>query len=218
MDRDRPDRNPMHQPGFESDTHATVIGPNYGIRAFNIDPSGIVLTGITYGYRWTPGLNTAQCQNPTRLSVNARTKHRRAQVNGTKLYRFTIAGWPFSANVYPNLPPIEPGPDDRAHSMKDCSCGFWSFHDPRAAGGYVRANRVSGIIEFSGRCVPGEMGWRSVHARIVALRPAVNLPALIWEDIAAVYDVPVYRTDEEMVNDFPLTKPDDWMLPKRDTQ
>lgn len=215
MHRDKPERNPNHADGFVSDVHATILasgGGVYGLRAFNLTDTG-ALTGITYPHEWQPGVNTAQCFNPTR---DPEFRKMRDDAKRT-FHAVTYGGWPMS--YYRALHPqdaIEPGPDDRSHDMKACSCGFWAFHEPQRAIGYVHTHRAAGIVRLTGRAVPGTAGWRGVHAEIVALaKPWGWLPTR-WQPIVDRFAVPSFMTTLDMLEMYELTKPDPWMLPSEE--
>lgn len=97
-----------------------------------------------------------------------------------------------------------------------CACGFWGLYDIEHVvnflGGYLVGSRtfqyrqlVYGVVEMWGRVVPGSRGWRSQHAKVVALIdrpkdhakltaldklvPAADISRLI--SIAQLYRVPI---------------------------
>lgn len=97
--------------------------------------------------------------------------------------------------------------DYPGHNFDECECGFWSTRKPTATVYYTgpRDTRkghgnevVNGVVLLAGRVVVCEQGFRSTHAKILALSEEVES----WLDPEGTrhlldrYDVPMLPSDD----------------------
>ena len=153
-----------------------MIGSIRGYRWWRVGPSGELLSPWRGPIRWSSGENEAAC-----------------------LGRRAMFGWKMAKAPHPNGTP-----------SVGCECGYYALHslpelndtpgrsiweiDAETSGG--RHGLVLGIVEGYGRVLIGTAGWRSRFARILALFSAGRPPSIdraAMEDIAARYEVPLYR-------------------------
>lgn len=87
--------------------------------------------------------------------------------------------------------------------VRHCSCGFYGWYNMRhVAGG---GNRITGVVEASGRVILGTKGFRAEKVQLLALCSE----ELRWRDrrkakrLGEIYDVPLYRRTADMLSDFP---------------
>lgn len=157
-----------------------IAGTLRGLRVFAVDHSGN-LRSLHYPHVWKAGENRARCL-PVSLVRTKRTETR----------EIAHEGW------------------------VNCECGFYAYtdgtntyqvdcRDPLCP---VSTHRqATGIIEVSGRMVIGPRGFRAEKARIRALViPTRSDFSTLWVLTRRNYpDVPVFATEDEAVEAFPLT-------------
>lgn len=176
-----------------------ALGMVRGLRSFMVAPDGRV-TGCMFRQAWTPGENRAVC------------------------HRGYVNPWDerFVGVMRPETFEGRPDPNDREHEFRECSCGWWAYWGERNT--YAGEGRVAGVIEGYGRTIVGSRGFRSARARIAALTIpegvspfslAVSFLSLFdapkapsFSEIGALVSaqypgVPVYRSVDAMVVDFP---------------
>ena len=162
-----------------------LIGSVRGFRWWRVG-SGVDLLSPWRGpVRWTPGENEASC-----------------------LGRRGMLGWKTSRAPHPMGSPAA-----------ECECGFYALHslpelseepgrsiweiDADTSGG--RHGLVLGVVEGYGRVLIGTAGWRARFGQILALFSASD-PASAYGaplvDVAARYDVPLYRSLPAMASEW----------------
>jgi hypothetical protein len=160
-----------------------ALGSVTGARAFRVD-SGGWLTGLYYKSRWLPGDNVARC--------------RKGQATRT----FSMFGGP---NEEPDYDDVTGSPLIEADHIAGCKCGFYGFYE--GSNDFNRtenhgSNYVSGIIRGSGLCVIGTRGFRTQHARLLALQISPTVPG--FEKVLARYaSIPMFGSFADMKAAFP---------------
>ncbi len=192
------------------------VGELYGLRAFWADDFGRLLP-VTYKNQssprpWTPGENVAECKRSTSGY----------SIGGLTYATLTAAS--ISAPGQVVLPPAEeikfpPKPEHGPVPRAKCTCGFYAYFDPGVTHGdmslffdtSITHPWFLGVVAAYGKCLVGGKGFRAERARIVALaadmgrrvaRSEKDLIALVKSN----YDVPVYRTREQLLKRHPLTE------------
>lgn len=95
--------------------------------------------------------------------------------------------WPYRAG-----PPHRDVPDD------GCECGIYAYLSPDFETLHgARGPKARGIVAGWGRYVLGTNGWRSEHARLVALLEHADHPAVL-ERLAARFRVPIVRSLQDV--------------------
>lgn len=158
-----------------------VAGSVVGQRWFNVDQLGRLLSLGTPPVAFRPGVNEAVCRNALYEGVN---------------------GYPLTTITVERRPVVVAA--EHQIAGVDCSCGYYAFFDnnERKAGVY-------GIIEGTGVCTVGTLGFRASRARLLALVRPSRLVDGWWDRVLHNYrDVPTYAKKREAREAHPLTEVD----------
>lgn len=85
---------------------------------------------------------------------------------------------------------------------RSCTCGFYALHGPAELNTGPHVNIVNGVIKAYGNVVLGTQGFRAQYAEVEAL-VARGGGLLLREALAQVYQVPVFPTWNELLEQFP---------------
>lgn len=162
-----------------------LIGSVRGFRWWLVGAGVDLLSPWRGPFRWDPGENEATC-----------------------LGRRGVFGWKMSKVPHPQGSP-----------STQCECGFYGLHslpelneepgrsiweiDADTSGG--RHGLVLGVVEGYGRVLIGTAGWRARFGRILALYSASEagaVPQHPLADVAARYEVPLYRNLEALATEW----------------
>ena len=189
--------------GEQFDGIGFAAGVVTGARSFKVDQLGR-LTGVNFDQVWTPGENQAQCRKPENeylasgITGNSHDALYRAMAGLNWLNNpVSIGGGRGSKPVPPDTSRI-----GKPDALANCAHGFYAYYD--GSNDYKREGYVSGVIEGYGETVIGTRGFRSMKARIVALRIPKTVPANLAALAARNYaSVPQFATFKAMVAAFP---------------
>ncbi len=184
-------KTPDSYSGQQVPFHLTSL---VGLRSFKLRDDKEHLISPVYTAEWTEGVNVAKCEKPE-------------------------VAWDFVEGALRTIPPHNVG-------SLVCKCGFYNYFDDSQLDYYderrYKFQSMVAIVEGwappgSGRLTFGERGFRSSHARIVALvEPATHVrppagygelstAAELWPRIRHNYEtVPCYPTLLDAISEHPL--------------
>lgn len=170
-----------------------VPGSLRGYRAWALDMKGGLHACNWPSFVWQPGRNEANCQD----------SYRRPGCGCDLCSAQRMGGL--------HVAPMQP-----------CQCGFYARHRP---GQYDTRGEIGGVIKAYGKVILAETGFRAQYAEIEALFMHSQIAAwpggmywpgdLHWAGTAAMlnekYQVPVFESEEAMLEDFPPISVDQLM-------
>jgi hypothetical protein len=98
--------------------------------------------------------------------------------------------------------------DGQSHSVPypECTCGFYAYGSPDAAGEYPHARYVLAVVACWGQVIAGTRGIRAGQARIEAIWFSADVPSELVASVTAGYPaVTVYTDQAEMLAAHPPT-------------
>lgn len=137
-----------------------------GYRSWKLDDW--VLSPVSFGSPWRPGVNKATCKRADMMGVFG---------------SFSVTWSLTTGGVITGDPVIAP---EHAAPKQDCACGLHAYHELPEQGEGI----VIGAVAAWGNLQVHSNGFRAEHAQIVALVAADGL-----EDVAALYGVPLVPRD-----------------------
>jgi hypothetical protein len=171
------------------DDRPLVMGSVIGGRYFNVDRLGR-LTSLNHPVPFTPGVNEARCRR--------------------ELYSMVMAYgvWPGSGGagtVELKVKSEEHRDDGHDVAKVGCSCGYYAFFHDEDTNQYQGAY---GIIEGTGVCTVGSLGFRAAKARLLAVvRPKRRIVS-VWDRVEHNYpDVAFFDRKKDARAEFPLSMP-----------
>ncbi len=174
-----------------------VAGVVRGARSFNVDRLGR-LTGIHYQQIWTPGENTAECRaTPADQLISISFDALLDQMT----FALDSHGRPYA--ITPAKPKQEaPKGSPPGHEFEKCKCGFYGYYD--GSDDYHEKGTISAVIEGYGETIIGSRGFRSMRARIVAIRIPKAIPIYWARLVERNYpEIPRFASFRSMVEEFP---------------
>ncbi|MDE2470804.1 MAG: hypothetical protein KGL35_19175 [Bradyrhizobium sp.] len=176
-----------------------AVGEQYGVRGWSVR-GGKLAAACNHRATWEPGINVAKCR------VDEYGSGWQPYYTG----HHVMGGWLYTGFDHWNLEKKPPAHDDAPR--EDCTCGFYAYSNPRRA----VMGSVKGVVRITGRTLVGTKGWRFEYGEIVALlNPHAGKGEGSWSVTRASYleslranypTVPIFKTDEEMFEAFPLTE------------
>lgn len=133
----------QHENEFSSG-RPLILSSIKGTRSFRVN-NGKLTSVVREDFVYKPGINIATCElNEFHELMN--NHYRLAKVSEEYHY-----------------------PTHRVGS-KNCTCGFYAYHDPRWDGTFHIIGNIKGVIECSGLVTQGSKGFRAERAKVIALQ------------------------------------------------
>lgn len=202
---------------WEDETIPDVVGPITAWRAWAYDRRDLSLGSLRRPrFRWMPGENRSMCLRAPTIQLT--TEHGetftiQGSFHGTTTGTSANVTWSSHAttsgidlNIMSGTGTIEVLPG-HADPTPGCGCGFWGLKELSTLQRYLFENPVLeplliGRIEMWGVVVPGSLGYRAQHARVVELMlplgaHMLSIPDKHYLDCARQYDARITPTPLE---------------------